>query len=158
MDIQDFYIFQTTAREGSITRAAKLLYMTPQGLSKIIKNMENELDCTLIDRSPQGIRLTESGECFLHHSFSVTAEYGSLKKELLNIRQRNHGIVDLLSSYGILRLVTPDCIMAFQKRSACFWRRMEMLRFPLPILRMVSMISQKWKAFLYAFLSTSPIL
>lgn len=90
--------------------------MTPQGLSKIIKNMENELDCTLIDRSPQGIRLTESGECFLHHSFSVTAEYGSLKKELLNIRQRNHGIVDLLSSYGILRLVTPDCIMAFQKR------------------------------------------
>lgn len=116
MDIQDFFIFQTVAREGSITKAAKLLYMTPQGLSKIIKNMENELDCTLIDRSPQGIRLTESGECFLHHSFSVTAEYGSLKKELLNIRQRNHGIVDLLSSYGILRLVTPDCIMAFQKR------------------------------------------
>ena len=72
--------------------------MTPQGLSKIIKNMENELDCTLIDRSPQGIRLTESGECLLRRSFSVTTEFGSLKKELLNIRQRNHGIVDLLSS------------------------------------------------------------
>lgn len=98
MDIQDFFIFQTVAREGSITKAAKLLYMTPQGLSKIIKNMENELDCTLIDRSPQGIRLTESGECLLRRSFSVTTEFGSLKKELLNIRQRNHGIVDLLSS------------------------------------------------------------
>lgn len=116
MDIQDFFIFQTVAREGSITKAAKLLYMTPQGLSKIIKNMENDLECTLIDRSPQGISLTESGECLLRRSFSVTAEFGSLKKELLNIRQRNHGIVDLLSSYGILRLVTPDCIIAFQKQ------------------------------------------
>ena len=103
MDIQDFYIFQTTAREGSITRAAKLLYMTPQGLSKIIKNMENELDCTLIERSPQGIRLTESGECFLHHSFSVTAEYGSLKKELLNIRQRK--LATPISNGGLI--LTP---------------------------------------------------
>ena len=116
MDTQDFFIFQTAAREGSLTKAAKLLYMTPQGLSKIIKNMENELDCTLINRSPHGISLTESGQCFLQHSFAVTDEYGSLKKDLLAIRQRNQGIVDLLSSYGILRLVTPDCIVAFQKQ------------------------------------------
>ena len=33
-----FFYFQTAAREGSLTKAAKLLYMTPQGLSKIIKN------------------------------------------------------------------------------------------------------------------------
>lgn len=116
MNMQDFFVFQTVAREGSISKAAKILYLTPQGLSKVIKNMENELDCTLIERSPQGIRLTESGECFLKHSYSVTDHYGTLKKDLLNIRQRNHGTIDLLSSYGILRLVTPDCIMDFRQK------------------------------------------
>ena len=115
MNIQDFFIFQTVAKEGSLSRAARILYMSPQGLSKLIKNMENELDCILIGRSPQGVRLTESGECFLKHSFFLTDEYGDLKKDLLGIRQRSYGIVDLLSSYGILRLVTPDCIVAFQK-------------------------------------------
>ena len=83
MNIQDFFIFQTVAKEGSLSRAARILYMSPQGLSKLIKNMENELDCILIERSPQGVRLTESGECFLKHSFFLTDEYGDLKKDLL---------------------------------------------------------------------------
>ena len=44
MDIRELRLFLTIAQESSLTRAAKLLYMTPQGLSKAVKNLEEELD------------------------------------------------------------------------------------------------------------------
>lgn len=116
MNIRDLSLFQVIAKEKSLTKASKLLYMTPQGLSKVIKNLENELSCQLLVRTAKGTRLTESGECLAKYADKITADYGELRNEILHIQQRNHGVIDLLSAYGILRLVTPECIQAFQKK------------------------------------------
>lgn len=115
MDIRELRIFLTITQEQSITRAARLLYMTPQGLSKIVRNLEDELSCPLFTRTPGGVYLTESGERL--HAYAVQAihEYDTMKNDILHIQQKNLGIVDLLSAYGILRLVTPDCITAFRR-------------------------------------------
>lgn len=115
MNIRDLMLFQTIVKQKSITKASKLLYMTPQGLSKVIKNLENELGSKLLVRTAVGIELTESGQCLSEHADKITADYDELRKEILHIQQRSHGVVDLLSAYGILRLVTPECIVAFEK-------------------------------------------
>lgn len=116
MNIRDLSLFQVIVKEKSITKASKYLYMTPQGLSKVVKNLENELDCQLLIRTAKGIKITESGECLSKYADKIVADYGELKNEILHIQQRNHGVIDLLSAYGILRLVTPECIQDFQKR------------------------------------------
>lgn len=116
MNIRDLMLFQTIVKEKSITKASKLLYMTPQGLSKIVKNLENELNCQLLVRTVSGTELTESGQCLSEYADKITADYGELRNEILHIQQRSHGVVDLLSAYGILRLVTPECIVAFQNK------------------------------------------
>lgn len=116
MNIHDLRSFQVIAKEKSLTKASKLLYMTPQGLSKIVKNLEHELDCKLIVRAASGISLTESGQCLAEYADRTVADYGELRNEILHIEQRNRGVVDLLSAYGILRLVTPECIRAFQTK------------------------------------------
>ena len=64
MNTRDMDCFCTITREKSITKASKVLYMSPQGLSKIVKNIENELDAKLMIRTTSGIELTESGRCF----------------------------------------------------------------------------------------------
>lgn len=115
MNIRDLISFQVIEKEKSITKASKLLYMTPQGLSKVVKNLENELNAELLVRTAAGIRLTESGQCLAEYADKIVSEYGELRNEILHIQQRSHGVVDLLSAYGILRLVTPECITAFQK-------------------------------------------
>ncbi len=115
MNIHDLMSFRVIAKESSLTKASKLLYMTPQGLSKIVKNLEQELDCQLLIRTKAGTRLTESGQCLEKYADKILADYGKLRNEILHIEQRSRGIVDLLSAYGILRLVTPECIRAFQK-------------------------------------------
>lgn len=114
MNIHDLMSFRVIAKEQSLTKASKLLYMTPQGLSKVVKNLEQELDCKLFVRTAAGISLTESGRCLAEYAERSVAHYGELRNEILHIEQRNRGVVDLLSAYGILRLVTPECIRAFQ--------------------------------------------
>ncbi len=47
MNMKDLNVFITVAEEENLTKASKLLYMTPQGVSKIIKNLESENDCEL---------------------------------------------------------------------------------------------------------------
>lgn len=116
MNIRDLMSFQIIVKEQSITKASKLLYMTPQGVSKIVKNLETELNCQLFVRTASGIKLTESGQCLSEYADKITADYGELRNEILHIQQRSHGVVDLLSAYGILRMVTPECIIAFKNK------------------------------------------
>lgn len=51
MNIDDLKCFEAVYREGSIHKAAKHLFITPQGLGKNIRNLENELGTLLFLRS-----------------------------------------------------------------------------------------------------------
>lgn len=44
MDTKNLYFFQVVFEEGNIRTAAQKLYISPQGLGKIIKGIEQELD------------------------------------------------------------------------------------------------------------------
>ena len=46
----------------------------------------------------------------------ASREYDKLKKEIDIIRANEEGTVELLVAYDILRYLTPDCILEFQKR------------------------------------------
>ena len=104
MDIKDLEIFLAIAHEKSIAKASKRLYMTPQGISKVVKNLEQEMNCRLFMRSSFGMLLTESGERFLEYAEKDTKSYYNVKNDILHIEQRRN-----------LRLVTPDCITAFRR-------------------------------------------
>ena len=64
MNIRDFNVFIVVAETKHLTKASKLLYMTPQGVSKVIKNLENECDCELFLRTGNGMELSECGKRF----------------------------------------------------------------------------------------------
>ena len=116
MDIHDLKIFLTIAQEGSVSKASKILYMTPQGTSKVLKNLEIEMGCQLFIRDKSGMKLTESGEKFREYELKDVDDYYQVKKDILHIEQRQKKVVDLLSAYGILRLLTPDCLVAFREK------------------------------------------
>ena len=116
MNIKDLEYFQVICREESINRAAKQLYLSPQGLSKILQGMEAELGTTLLLRTKQGVQTTESGEALLKYASGITGAYQELCKEIRSIENRIRGEIDLLSAYGILRLLTPECILAFREK------------------------------------------
>ena len=60
---------------GSISKAAKNLYLSQPRLSQSIKNMEDEMGYLIFERFPQGIVPTAKGKLFLNHCEIILAEY-----------------------------------------------------------------------------------
>ena len=116
MNIRDFRVFIVVAGTKHLTKASKILYMTPQGVSKVIKNLENECDCELFLRTGNGMELSECGKRFYEYAKNANSEYHEMRNDILRIKQKEHGVVDLLSAFGILRLVTPECIRDFRQK------------------------------------------
>lgn len=115
MTIKELEAYQVICSKGSLSKAAKALFITPQGLSRVLKNLETELDCTLVNRVASGLELTESGKCLLEYARMTTVEYGKMKEKIESIQESVHGTVDLLLSYDIIRLLGPDCFADFQR-------------------------------------------
>ena len=82
MTIKELEAYQVICSKGSLSRAAKELFITPQGLSRVLKNLEAELDCTLVNRVASGLELTESGQCLLDYARKTTAEYDRVKEKI----------------------------------------------------------------------------
>ncbi|CAN7594696.1 LysR family transcriptional regulator [Paenibacillus sp. LjRoot56] len=65
MDFQHMSYFIEVVRHASISKAAQTLHITQPTLSKIIKNLEDELGVILFNRSTRHIQLTDDGDIFL---------------------------------------------------------------------------------------------
>ena len=107
--------YQMICSMGSLSKAAKALFITPQGLSRVLKNLETELDCTLVNRVASGLELTESGKCLLEYAQKVTSGYEKLTEAIEKIQGSVHGSVDLLMAYDVIRIFDPDCFADFQR-------------------------------------------
>jgi DNA-binding transcriptional LysR family regulator len=65
MLLSEITAFVEVARQGSISRAAEVLFVTQPTLTARIQNLESDLGERLFTRSRQGMRLTDTGRAFL---------------------------------------------------------------------------------------------
>lgn len=64
MELRTLRYFVSAAREGSMTKAASLLYVSQPALSRQLRDLEQELGVRLFRRVGRGIELTEEGRVF----------------------------------------------------------------------------------------------
>ncbi|NOV00409.1 LysR family transcriptional regulator [Paenibacillus planticolens] len=62
MDIRQLQYLLEIAKHMNFTKAAEALHVTQPTLSKMVKNIEEELGATLFDRSGKYVQLTDSGQ------------------------------------------------------------------------------------------------
>jgi DNA-binding transcriptional LysR family regulator len=65
LDLRLVRYFTVVAEHLHFGRAAAALHITQPSLSRQIRHLEQQLGARLLDRTPQGSRLTEAGEVFL---------------------------------------------------------------------------------------------
>ncbi|MFC4123019.1 LysR family transcriptional regulator [Nonomuraea zeae] len=65
LDLRLVRCFTVVAEHRHFGRAAADLHLTQPSLSRQIRRLEHQLGARLLDRTPQGSRLTEAGEVFL---------------------------------------------------------------------------------------------
>ncbi len=84
MTIQQLKYIITVAETGSITEAAKKVYISQPSLSNAIKDIEKETKLTVFHRSRQGIALTKEGLEFLGYARSVVQQMELLENRFVS--------------------------------------------------------------------------
>lgn len=74
--------FTDAVQQKSFSKAAEINNLSQPGLSKHIRNLENNLDIELFHRTPTGIQLTEAGERFYSRIIPVLSELTAIRQEL----------------------------------------------------------------------------
>ena len=97
MEIKQIKYFVEVVRQGGMTQASEHLYIAQSTISKAIKNIENEYDITLFDRSQKQIKLTDIGQTFYDNSLEFLALFEKLSLEMNDIVnvQKGHIKIDL---------------------------------------------------------------
>lgn len=85
MEIKQIKYFVEVVRQGGMTQASEHLYIAQSTISKAIKNIENEYDITLFDRSQKQIKLTDIGQTFYDNSLEFLALFEKLSLEMNDI-------------------------------------------------------------------------
>lgn len=119
MDTKNLYYFQVVFEEGNIHTAAHKLYISPQGLGKIIKGLELELDCQLFTRTKSGMVPTESGLYFYDKSRKLLQELQDIKKQ---IEKMNRGSEEIQVGFatGALKVIPFEKFFNFMDQHAHF--------------------------------------
>lgn len=79
MKLEQFEQVLEVAKTGTFSQAARNLYMSQPNLSLSIKQLEEELGCSLFVRTSEGVVPTEDGKILMEHMFMIENKYQALK-------------------------------------------------------------------------------
>lgn len=82
MEIRELKYFLAVAREESISKAAKVLYVTQPNLSRQMQNLENEIGAKLFIRGNRRVTLTETGRVLKKRAEEIVDLYNKTQAEL----------------------------------------------------------------------------
>ncbi|MDB6038363.1 MAG: hypothetical protein JWM99_2204 [Verrucomicrobiales bacterium] len=71
MELRHLRYFVAVAEEENVTRAAAKLHVSQPGLSRQIRDLEDELGLCLLERTAKTVRLTDKGRAFLIEARAV---------------------------------------------------------------------------------------
>jgi DNA-binding transcriptional LysR family regulator len=71
MELRHFRYFVAVAEAENVSRAALKLHVSQPGLSRQIRDLEDEISFQLFERSAKSLRLTEAGKVFLAEARAV---------------------------------------------------------------------------------------
>jgi LysR family cyn operon transcriptional activator len=102
-----YRVFYITAKAGSISRAAKELFITQPAVSQSIKQLEDKLGGQLFFRTQKGIVLTQEGTVLFKYieqayNFILTAEKKFAEMQNLMSGEINIGASDTLCKYHLV--------------------------------------------------------
>lgn len=116
--------FWTVAREGSVTRACRVLHLTQPTVSGQIRLLEKSLKATLFERSGRSLVLTDTGRLVYRYADEIFA-IGRDLQDALHDRPRGQplrfavGVADTLPKVLVHRLLAPAFSLGEEIRITC---------------------------------------
>lgn len=83
MNLIDLEFVIEVERQGSISKAAKELFVAQPNLSKVIKDLEKEFGILIFKRTSKGVVATNEGQCFIQKAKIIMNDVTSLQSEFI---------------------------------------------------------------------------
>lgn len=119
MNINSMEYLIAAIEAGSISAAAKELYITPQGLSQALQQIEREIGEKLYYRQGNRLQLTAIGEVIYNFFKRMAAENAEMRKQVSELKGRNarQETILIVATPVIVCSVLPPVVSTFQRRN-----------------------------------------
>ena len=91
MDIRALRYFVELVEQQSFTRASERLFVTQPTISKMVRNLEDELSLPLLNRQGHRLQTTDYGQAVYQRAKTILAELSQLKAELQDLQSLQGG-------------------------------------------------------------------
>lgn len=116
MDFRSLRAFVEVVRSGSFSEAAKTICVTQSAISKIVRQLEEEVGIPLLDRIGYRIALTSAGEVVYSRALKLLADRDDLLSELGDIRGMRRGTLRLGLAPVASALLFAPLFAAYRQR------------------------------------------
>ena len=107
---------QTILDEGSISQAAKRLFIAQPSLSQYIKRIEKEFGAEILDRNSKTIKLTAAGEVYLETELQIRQLRRKRVDQINDLLELNQGRLTIGSSHYRSTYLLTRVLPIFKER------------------------------------------
>lgn len=113
MTLQDLKCFYITTETLNFTKTGEHLFLSQQGVSRIINKLEKELDIPLFIRSNQTLTLTAYGIAFRETAIKILKQYDFFLEQIAELKQEKKSLLRLIIPTGMQYLFPEESIANF---------------------------------------------
>jgi LysR family transcriptional regulator, transcriptional activator for dmlA len=116
LDLNDVRMFVVVAQAGTLTAAAKELEIPASTVSRALTRLEQHLDVLLVQRSPRGLVLTDSGKEYLQSCRRALQSLKHGSQMLEDRRSKPSGLLKVACPITMARDVFAPLLSEFLRR------------------------------------------
>lgn len=116
MEIRELKAFITVAEELNFRKAADRLNMSQPPLTRLISQMEADLNTKLFTRTTRSVELTGTGLHILKKGKEILAQISQLELEVRTLQKTKNGKLHLSLNFGAIHSDLPRLISSFKEQ------------------------------------------
>jgi len=114
MNTNDVTTFLRIYEAKSLSRAAQSLFISPQGLSKIVQRLENELGVTLFIRSTRGLSPTKNADDFYEMIKPLMKKFEAITQSFSS--KQSNEVLKIIYTLGYFQFLSLDLVTSFKEQ------------------------------------------
>ncbi len=116
MELRHFRLVKAVAEEGTLTNAAKKLFLSQPALSQQLRELEERFGASFFNRANRKMVPTDVARRFLQAAEKILAEMESVETDLKTMVSGNPGILRVATECYTCYHWLPDILRAYGKR------------------------------------------
>ncbi len=116
MELRHLRYFVAVAEAENVSRAALKLHVSQPGISRQIRDLEDEIGFQLLERSAKSVRLTAAGKVFLAEAREVLAHVEAAVKKAREVAQGGSGEIHVGYAPSLTVQILPAALRKFSEQ------------------------------------------